>query len=215
MGILGYGIYLVKSLTGMPPPLAPASASVKPSQEKEDQQVVEVSVQVDEGGKPAELKAVDGDPALFGPAIDAARQWEYHPRCDPEGQRVPYTTALFVAFDQSGHFEKVRLPIEVGDVLPTQKLLRRVEPEYPDKLKKKGISGAVVLRIRIDQKGEVTEAKAVRGPTPLYESAVRAALQWKFKPYYFRDCTPIPIIATITMTFGTPPIRSISSTSRK
>lgn len=214
-GILGYGIYLVNSLTGAPPPLPQVWASADSSPQMEDHQVVEVSAWIDGSGKPVEIKATNGSPALFGSAIDAARRWEYRPRCDPEGQPVPYTTTLFVVFDRYGHFEKVRPPIEVGDTLISQRLLRRVEPEYPEELRKKGIGGTVVLQIRIDQEGNVVDAKALRGPTQLYKSAVAAALQWKYKPFYFRDCRPIPVIATITMIFNTPRIRSKSSKSRQ
>ncbi len=213
--LIGFGIHTVKVLTGTPPPLPPVGASVQPPQETEDHQVVEVSAQIDKSGKPVEIKVTSGNPALFGAALNATRQWEYHPRCDHEGRRVPYVTKLFVVFDRSGHFEKVRPPIEVGNGLTSLRLLRRFEPKYPEELRRKGIGGTVVLQIRLDQKGNVVEAKALRGPTPLYKNAISAALQWKFKPYYFRNCIPIPIIAMITMTFNAPQIRGGSSKSHK
>jgi hypothetical protein len=47
----------------------------------DDQQTVEVSIQVDKRGNLVRIQAMTGNPALYGPAIEAARQWK-HPRCD-------------------------------------------------------------------------------------------------------------------------------------
>jgi len=59
-------------------------------------------------------------------------------------------------------------------------LLIRVEPEYPETLRKLGIGGSVRLRLTISPQGEV-ESVAVVGGNPIFvEVAVKAARQWVY-----------------------------------
>lgn len=74
-------------------------------------------------------------------------------------------------------------------------LLTRVEPEYPETLKKMGIGGSVRLRLTISPKGAV-ESVAVLGGNPIFvEVAVKAVKQWVYTPW------PSQTTAEVTIPF--------------
>ena len=74
-------------------------------------------------------------------------------------------------------------------------LLTRVEPEYPDTLRKLGIGGSVRLRVIISPKGAV-ESVAILGGNPIFaEVAVKAVKQWVYAPW------PSQTTAEVTIPF--------------
>ena len=63
-----------------------------------------------------------------------------------------------------------------------RRLVRRVEPEYPDTLRHMGIGGNVRLELTIAAKGAV-ETVAILGGNPiLADAAVKAVRQWIYEP---------------------------------
>lgn len=69
-----------------------------------------------------------------------------------------------------------------GDVTKPVKI-HEVKPRYTDIARKARIEGVVVLQATIDQNGDVTDVKVLKGlRMDLNEAALRAAGQWKFKP---------------------------------
>lgn len=62
-------------------------------------------------------------------------------------------------------------------------VVKRHEPAYPEGPKAAGIEGDVLLYLTIDEEGNVTEAKVVRGPhAELNEAARRAMFKHRFRP---------------------------------
>lgn len=59
--------------------------------------------------------------------------------------------------------------------------LRRVEPEYPEAARQKGIQGAVVLDAHIGRNGAIQDVKLVSGPPLLADAAIAAVKQWRFQ----------------------------------
>jgi protein TonB len=74
----------------------------------------------------------------------------------------------------------------------------RVEPVYPPEAKARGVKGNVVLEIRVDADGKVTDVKVLRSvDAALDQAAVDAVRQWRYAPL-----TPAtPVIATVTVRF--------------
>jgi protein TonB len=73
---------------------------------------------------------------------------------------------------------------------PTEiKRTRYVPPEYPHDALKKGISGAVLLRITVAGDGKVKSATVVKSdPADVFdEAALHAARRWRFKPFAADD----------------------------
>ena len=174
--------------------------SVACSNHPDQQQRVMVAVHLDARGKVTNAMAENGNPHLFERAIEVSREQKYGGDCDPKGDPIPSTTKISILFDEKGRFTRVEFPIIVGETLGESKILRKVDPEYPDKLRRAGIKGLVILEIHVDKQGNVTEARTVRGDPQLAAYAVKAVLQWKYRPVYLR-CEAVPVVVTVIMRF--------------
>jgi len=88
----------------------------------------------------------------------------------------------------------------IGDVKPP-KLIKKVNPIYPEEARKQIISGQVILSVRSDEQGNIVGVKIVKSPHELLSKAsVEAVKQWKYEPMTIKG-KPMPIIFTVTMTF--------------
>ncbi len=92
-------------------------------------------------------------------------------------------------------------PINVGEKLPESKLIKRVEPVYPELALKARVQGRVILVINMDEQGNVTETKVKHGHPLLDDAAVAAVKQWKYSPTLLNG-KPVPVIATVTVDFN-------------
>ncbi len=82
---------------------------------------------------------------------------------------------------------------EAGDVVPP-KQIHFVQAEYPEAAQKQGTEATVVLRLRIDPVGTVTEALIERSAGPQFdEAARRAALAFRFEPAR-KDSEPVAAV---------------------
>jgi len=86
-----------------------------------------------------------------------------------------------------------------GDIKPP-KLIKKVEPEYPDKAKKAEVEGVVILELTTDKEGIVQKIKTLRSIPLLDKAAVDAAKQWIFEPLIFEG-EPRSVIFTVTCSF--------------
>jgi TonB family protein len=94
-----------------------------------------------------------------------------------------------------------RPPIKVGGNVQESKIIRRVEPVYPELAKRARVQGRVVLLVTVDEEGSVAEIKVTNGHPLLDEAAVTAVRQWKYSPTLLNG-EPVPVIATVTVTFS-------------
>jgi len=79
--------------------------------------------------------------------------------------------------------------------------VRTVAPDYPDELRRDGVSGVVMVKCTIDEKGNVTEPEVEKSSNPAFEKPALAALKkWKFKPAK-SDGTPVAIKVSIPIKF--------------
>ena len=85
-------------------------------------------------------------------------------------------------------------PAPSGQLTRKPELLKQVEAAYPADLFEAGITGAVVLRITIDETGAVSEAlvETSSGQTALDDAAMEAVLQFTFSPAEI-DGKPAPV----------------------
>ena len=74
------------------------------------------------------------------------------------------------------------VPLQAQQGEASRKLLRRVEPRYPDDLKRHDIGGVVRLSIEISPQGAVHKISPIGGNPILVESAMTAVKQWKYAP---------------------------------
>ena len=63
-----------------------------------------------------------------------------------------------------------------------RKLVTRVEPEYPDALKKLYIGGVVRVEVMVAPNGSVKSTKLLGGSPILGQSTMKAVKQWRYVP---------------------------------
>jgi TonB family protein len=83
------------------------------------------------------------------------------------------------------------------DAVPVQKIL----PNYPSTARTSRMAGTVLVKIEIDEQGNVISAKAMEGPNLFRTAAENAAQQWKFRPAR-RDGRPARATQTIQFNFN-------------
>ena len=91
-------------------------------------------------------------------------------------------------------------PVKVGGSVQAAKLIRRVEPIYPEIARRARIQGIVLLEVLIDAEGNVEKVELIRGQALLTAAAVEAVEQWKYSPTLLNG-EPFPVIATVTVRF--------------
>ena len=74
-----------------------------------------------------------------------------------------------------------------------RRLITRVEPEYPDALKRLNIGGTVRLRLTIGPKGNVEGVEVLGGNPILGDSAVAAVRQWVYSASHSRTIEELSI----------------------
>jgi protein TonB len=79
--------------------------------------------------------------------------------------------------------------------------VRTVPPEYPNELRRDGVSGLVMVKCSIDEQGNVTLAEVEKSSNAAFEKpAMDAVKKWKFKPAK-QDGAPVAIKVTIPIKF--------------
>lgn len=63
-----------------------------------------------------------------------------------------------------------------------RKLISRVEPDYPETLKRLYIGGIVKIQVTVDAAGKVQSTELLGGSPILGQSAMKAIKQWKYAP---------------------------------
>ena len=160
----------------------------------------------DEKGKVIGTRLLRSIPQLDQAAIDAVRQWVYEPVVI-SGKPIKIAFTITVRFDlrdTEGKNKSIREDEKdviraKGDIIPP-KLIDMVEPVYPDKARKKGIEGTVILECTVDEKGKVIDAKILRSIPGLDQAAIDAVRKWTYEPVVVNG-KPSKIIFTATVSF--------------
>ncbi len=94
------------------------------------------------------------------------------------------------------------VPLNTVEVEP--RLIKRVEPVYPELERRMGIKGNVILNVLISETGDVLEVAVIRGikgSVALEKEAVNAVKKWKFLPAE-KDGVKVRVWKPITIGFG-------------
>jgi TonB family protein len=103
-----------------------------------------------------------------------------------------------------GRIRSKNQPIKIsGDALQS-KLVRKVDPIYPEQAESAQLSGKVVLLVTVDEDGVPSDVEVVNGRPILADSAVWAAIQWRYIPTIggLNGREPVPVMATVTVIFS-------------
>jgi protein TonB len=92
--------------------------------------------------------------------------------------------------------QRVRVSAGVSQGL----LVTKVPPQYPADARDQHIQGLVVLKVNIDQEGNVYKVELISGHPLLAPAAIEAVKQWKYKPYQLNS-TPVEVETQATVNF--------------
>lgn len=87
----------------------------------------------------------------------------------------------------------------VGEIRPPR-LVRRVQPDYPEIARAARVEGVVILEATTDVYGRVTGVRVLRSIPLLDEAAVAAVRQWIYEPLMVNG-RPRPVTFTVTVSF--------------
>jgi len=90
--------------------------------------------------------------------------------------------------------------VRVGGRIRPPRLVRRVEPVFPDIAKQARIQGDVRIDAIIDARGQVVEMKILSGHPVLATAALNAVRQWLYEPTYLNE-QPIPVVLEVIVEF--------------
>jgi len=143
------------------------------------------------------------DPYLNKAAIEAVRQWKYEPRyIKGKPQGVVFTvTVQFKLKDKDKEMQDfAKGAIELGeDEKP--KILEKVDPVYPEELRKAGIQGVVILKVKTDEKGRVAAVRVSSSESSLLNKpAIDAVRHWIYEVYYSKG-KPKSVVFPVKVTF--------------
>ena len=87
----------------------------------------------------------------------------------------------------------------VGEVKPPR-LVRRIEPVYPELARQAHAEGIVILEATTDIYGRVAAVRVLRSLPLLDAAAIDAVRQWVYEPLLVNG-RPRPVTFTVTVTF--------------
>jgi protein TonB len=91
--------------------------------------------------------------------------------------------------------------VRVGGQIRAPKVVRRVDPVYPQLAAAAGIKAVVIIEAHVDTRGSVKTAKVLRGHPLFDEPAMTAVMQWRYQPLLLNG-EPTEFILNVTVMFN-------------
>ena len=168
-------------------------------------------------GRVENLTVVSGPEMLRSAAMEAVRGWVYKPYL-LNGEPREVDTTVTVNFSLAGqmdnshggdgaapqedladdaHARVPHGPVRISAGVLQALLIDKVDPVYPPTRE----SGAVVMKVRVNQEGEVTDVTAISGPKSLQAASLEAVKQWSYRPYLLNgEATEVDSTVTVMFT---------------
>jgi len=156
-------------------------------------------------GKVQAVKVLRGVDGLNQAAMDALKQWTYEPMMI-NGKPMPVVFTVTVRFRlKDGGLKTGAEGLAASDAKGAAegkgpKILKKVDPVYPEEARKKGLEGDVIIEATVDEAGKVKEAKVLKGVDDLNQAALDAIKQWLYEPVVV-DGKPKAVKFTVTIRF--------------
>jgi len=90
--------------------------------------------------------------------------------------------------------------VRIGGNVQAAKMVRQIQPLYPQIAKTAHVQGTVILHAIIAKDGTVQELQYISGPALLMRSAMDAVRQWKYQPTLLNG-EPVEVDTTISVVF--------------
>jgi TonB family protein len=158
---------------------------------------------------------------LVGPAIDAARQYQFAP-CMQDGSPVESQTNITIAYDfhQRDEYPSAAMPpvptepqedviqevehrelFQLRDGVTFPKSLHTVDPEFTEAARKAKLLGDASLAVVVGTDGKPRSVWVVRIlGEGMDENAIEAVRQWVFTPAT-KEGKPVPILINVALDF--------------
>ncbi|MGB7295851.1 MAG: TonB family protein [Candidatus Aminicenantales bacterium] len=161
--------------------------------------VVILEARTDVDGRVKGVRVLRSVPLLDPAAIDAVRQWAYEPLIiDGQPKEAIFTTTVRFALNGKEK-KKPEGEISTGEVL-IPRLIKKVDPVYPEAARKAGIQGLVLLEATTDEKGNIAAVRVLKSIPELDGAAIDALKQWKYDPVIVEG-KPKGVVFTVTIQF--------------
>jgi len=103
-----------------------------------------------------------------------------------QAQLPPGGPAPVIPFIDAGRFQAL--------------IVKQVALEYPSGAQSLHLAGDILLTVHLDPSGNLQNIKAVKGPAMLREAAMKAVMQWRFRPY-LRDGIAMAVQSEVVIQF--------------
>jgi TonB family protein len=167
---------------------------VYPAKAKKDgiEGVVILEATTDIYGRVVDTRVLKSVPELDQAAIDAVKQWVYEPeKIDGVPRGMVFTvTCTF----------KLKESVQAQGNINAPKLIKKVEPIYPEEAKKAKVGGVVILEVTTDIYGKVVKTDVEQSVPQLDQAAIDAVKQWVYEPKIV-DGKPEEATFYVTVTF--------------
>jgi len=133
-------------------------------------------------------------------ALAAVRQWRYEA---PFEAPLTFTVQLRMGKGpEVMEFKPAREgdALRVGGTIKAPEKVKDVRPVYPPIAREAGVSGVVIIEVRIGTDGTVEQAHVLKSIPLLDQAALDAVKQWEFVPTLLNGA-PVPIMMTVTINF--------------
>jgi protein TonB len=114
--------------------------------------------------------------------------------------RVTESTGTPLSALSTSHRSEPAAPIPIGGDVKPAKLLKSVQPIYPQMARAQHVSGNVQIDALIDADGNVSAMKVLSGPALLRDAALQSLKQWKYQPAEL-DGKPTSMHLTVMLQF--------------
>jgi TonB family protein len=145
---------------------------------------------VDVTGHVTEVTTITGSSDLGAIAATALEQWQLSPP-----PKAPHKMLFGFNPAAGGSDPAGQPPVLVGRNVKAPVKTKDVKPVYPQEARDARVQGVVILEVRIDTDGQVSEARILRSIPMLDRAALEAVLQWKYQP------PGLPLQMTVTCNF--------------
>ncbi len=129
-------------------------------------------------------------------AIDAVKKWRYKPYIQ-YGEPQPVVFSVTVNFQLR---DKSQEAVEAGGDIEPPRVIKRVDPVYPEAARQAGIQGSVILYVTTDEEGRVKNVEVLKSIPALDKAAIEALRQWVYEPFMSKG-VPTPISFSVTVRF--------------
>lgn len=100
----------------------------------------------------------------------------------------------------TSHRSEPAAPVPIGGDVKPAKLLKSVQPVYPQMARTQHVSGNVQIDALIDAEGNVSSMNVLSGPALLRSAALESLKQWKYQPAEL-DGKPTSMHLTVVLQF--------------